>query len=147
MRIANGKSPHNATTCCTAAGSAATRSSAAIRANNAIASARGSTSNDRMRAASRSASRRRLVINVKHLAVPGNSGRTCAAVAALSNTTTALRSANSARHRAARASMSCGICPPGTPSARNSTSRAAVGSVGARPGVWPCRSMNICASG
>ncbi len=79
--------------------------------------------------------------------VPASNGRTWSADAALSSTTIARRCAISARQAVTRWSRSPGIRAGGTPTACNRCCSAACAGTGSRPGVKPCRSTKIRASG
>ena len=104
----------------TAPGSAATRSGPSRAASSRTPSSAPSGPSRSGRAPSAAASPAsddRLVTTTRHPALPGSSGRTCAASRALSSTISTRRPASTLRYNPHRACASAGICPAGTPSA------------------------------
>ncbi len=134
MRMASGRKPQAATTSRAASRSERTRSSPTIFVKSASASSGDITSRSTRCAPARPVIRTRDVTSAAQPAVPGSSGRTCAASRALSSSTSTRRPSSTERYSAARSSRESGIAESGVPRARRKEPRTVSGSA-ARAGL------------
>ena len=150
MPSASGSLAHSSMISSAASGSAATRSRPSLRASISRASAWLSTSSvisAAPSAATSPASSLRLVTTTRQPGEPGSSGRTWAALVALSSTTRIRLPSTRLRYMAARSSAAMLKRRGGTPRPTRRSPSASTGVIGGRSGSPPRRSTYSWPSG